>query len=75
MSDAIKSHYFSGQVCIDISAMGTSFRFSSTTGVEQGCSVSLAIFDLYIDQLELHFQSCAIEAPLLVGPKSPYLVC
>ena len=72
--DAVKSYYSEVQVCVDIPSVGTSKPFSSTMGVKQGCPMSPILFGLYIDQLELHLQSHAQEAPQLLDQKVPILL-
>jgi len=64
---ALKSYYANVRVCLDIPSAGTSAPFDSTMGVKQGCPMSPTLFGLYIDQLEVHLQAHAQDAPELQG--------
>ena len=74
MLEALKSCYANVRVCVGIPGVGTSAPIDSTMGVKQSCPMSLALFGLYIDQLEHHLQSHDQDALRLLDTKVSILL-
>lgn len=59
MYDLVKSTYLENRCAVKIGDKGTEF-FTQRRGICQGCNLSLAVFNVYTNELATQLDQCAV---------------